>query len=484
MIHRIAIFFSTIFLGGPLVGKPVDGRWNGKAWEFEELKKKVKQGEADALAEWAYCMRENWFDLHGSPKEIFSIASRASEKGSSLGDALLSRMYLIGRGVEKDEAKARHYAEKSHRAKHPLGTSNYAGLYLRGAGGLEEDNETTYFLAKEAADGGCVVAKYNLAIFQNYGDVYLKKDTRAALQKMSELVLRHEHDISAAFILKNHYYLRRYRGGDPSEKVLARCLKIINRKIRACQDSESLCLLACYHLAKGDKETGIPLLLKSYKSPNPSKLSRQVAYYLTKGYRMGQREPVVGGESYTMQEIALSGIELGLKDENMYYSAGSSYLHVLNEKPRDFAKGIELLLKSHQLGKDWALTKVGGLMIDPKTPKDFQNPALGVAVLTYNAKEDEWARGELADYLCQKETPHFDPVRAYAFNVHLYEEKLLPPRSTARFQKQAKALKEILTEEEIKKAKDMIREKFYADDGTRLEALKVMKTHPYFKDMK
>lgn len=484
MSFRVVLFFLSVLIVGPLSGNPVDGRWNGKAWEFEELKKKVAEGDADALAEWAYCMRENWFDLHGSPKDIFTFAKRASEKGSSLGDALLSRMYTKGLGVEKDTEKGIAYAKKAHQAGHPLGTKNVASLYFLDSGEFKRDNKMIYDLNKKAADAGCLIAMYNLALFQVYGDVYQKKDPRAAGRKLAKLVLTHDLDIAVFFILKNQYYSRRGIGDYLPEEVLEKCLSIAKRKIQAFQDSESLCLLGCYHLSKGDKATGIPLLLQSYKSPRPSILSRQVMFYLSRGYRMGHREKIFGAEEYTLQEISLSGIELGINDDNMYLYGGLSRFHVLNGKPKNYREGVELLIESHLLGENDALTEIGKMLVYRRTQKEFQNIPLGLAVLTYHTKEDVNAWGYLADTLFKKGTPLYDPVKGYALNANLFPRDNITSSSKVRFKKQAEILKEVLSEAQLKEAEALIKGNYPLGDRYRAEAFEMMKKHHYFRKLK
>ncbi|MGE9268747.1 MAG: hypothetical protein ACQKBY_11690 [Verrucomicrobiales bacterium] len=129
------------------------GAWNGQPWEAEKLAAGVAAGQADALAEWAYCNAEV---LHGLTYDYCLAMQRAlmaEEAGSVFGQALAGA--LVVRGWSDIQAKRAGLAKVAAAAEagHPwaawfLAETKRAGVVV------EQDVADFEAVMKRCAEAG------------------------------------------------------------------------------------------------------------------------------------------------------------------------------------------------------------------------------------------------------------------------------------------------------------------------------------------
>ncbi len=143
--------------------------WKGQAGDINELERKARQGDAEAMAEYAWHLIEGVGGRRYVPKEIREWFGTAAENGNPLGKAGLSRCLVQGIGGPVDFAKAWSLAEEAADAGHPEGWKQKAILLHRGTG-TAKDAALSLELTRKASNAGSVAATCNLRVKTRSGD--------------------------------------------------------------------------------------------------------------------------------------------------------------------------------------------------------------------------------------------------------------------------------------------------------------------------
>lgn len=83
----------------------------------------------------------------------FAIAQQAADQGQAAAQAKLGAMYLLGNGVDKDEAKAAEWLLKAAKQGYLDAQVLVAALFDSGVGVKNDVKEATYWYEKAAAQG-------------------------------------------------------------------------------------------------------------------------------------------------------------------------------------------------------------------------------------------------------------------------------------------------------------------------------------------
>lgn len=87
--------------------------------------------------------------------------------------------YLLGRGVQQDDAKAFYYFKRAAQQNDPFAQNELAYLYAAGKG-VKKSNNQAFFWYQEAATQGLASAEYNVGFFYLHG-LGVKKDKKKAI---------------------------------------------------------------------------------------------------------------------------------------------------------------------------------------------------------------------------------------------------------------------------------------------------------------
>ena len=162
----LASLISLILLHSVTAAKFPDGAWNNKLWDKATLEKGVKNGDADALAEWAYCSANSRLNIKYDPKLIYKRSKQSAKEGSIMGSIMSSYCYRHSISAAYNAKKSLGLLKLAVDAKHPHAMARYADLNI-----LSFNHHRTYIdlkgdmaiglkYLKLAAAGGAVEAKF------------------------------------------------------------------------------------------------------------------------------------------------------------------------------------------------------------------------------------------------------------------------------------------------------------------------------------
>jgi TPR repeat protein len=130
------------------------------------------------------------------PEEAATLYRQAADSGDAEGHAGLANLLLIGRGIAKDEKRAREHFSKAAELGHVLATQVIADAHLKGQMGLtlpSSDPAQAVVALKRAAEQGHLPAIDALALAYRRGDYGLAADaTQAATMQARAAELRRQ----------------------------------------------------------------------------------------------------------------------------------------------------------------------------------------------------------------------------------------------------------------------------------------------------
>ncbi|MGE9268745.1 MAG: hypothetical protein ACQKBY_11680 [Verrucomicrobiales bacterium] len=91
---RFCLLYLLMWPGSVRAAEFPPGAWNGQPWEAEKLAKGVAAGEADALAEWAYCSFTGRAGVSSDVGLALRRADEAARGGSVFGQAVAAALVL------------------------------------------------------------------------------------------------------------------------------------------------------------------------------------------------------------------------------------------------------------------------------------------------------------------------------------------------------------------------------------------------------
>ncbi len=151
-----------------------------KSWAAAKLAAGVKKGDADALAEWAYCSVQVCNAVPYSTGLIYERAKKAAELGSPLGANVLANCHIYGTGTPKNPSLEIKWMKKCKKMGHPLGEWQMAVFQRVGVFGLEKDTSRAEEKMLACVKKGVWQAKWSLATIYESGQlgvIDLKKST-------------------------------------------------------------------------------------------------------------------------------------------------------------------------------------------------------------------------------------------------------------------------------------------------------------------
>ena len=107
--------------------------------------------------------------------------TKAAKQGLALSQAELGYMYLVGKGVAQDYAKARRWYTKAAKQGNMLAQFNLAWMYENGKGVAKSYSKARKWFTK-AADQGIAAAQFNVGLMYRHG-----KGVQTDLVKAHEL---------------------------------------------------------------------------------------------------------------------------------------------------------------------------------------------------------------------------------------------------------------------------------------------------------
>ncbi len=130
----------------------------------------AKAGDAEAMTKTGAATAAGWGTAQSWPESI-DWFTRAAAAGDPSADYALGECYALGKGVERDPAKAFYHLDRAARDyDHILAKTLLADLYLNGVFGTPNNTEA-HRLFTEAAAQGSLVAKAKLGVMIYSGKV-------------------------------------------------------------------------------------------------------------------------------------------------------------------------------------------------------------------------------------------------------------------------------------------------------------------------
>ena len=148
-----------------------DGAWNRKPWDKKALDAGVNNGDKDALAEWAYCSYNTYQNVRHNEALVFQRAKQASEKGSPLGNMLLSNFYFQGVFVKLDVKRGVALLTKAKSQGHPIAQWKFDVFQRHGMYGIKKDSAKAEEKMQRALDAGVREARWSLALLYSSGQI-------------------------------------------------------------------------------------------------------------------------------------------------------------------------------------------------------------------------------------------------------------------------------------------------------------------------
>lgn len=411
----LILFFVVL---QPLSAEILDGRWNSRPWDLETLRAKVAAEEPDAIAEWAYCLRETWYDEAITRKEFYRLAKKAADANSPLGKALLARCYEVGYGTTRDLKLARYFAQSAHDEGHPLGSKTLASIYRKGSPS-EENIQQAVNLTRLSAQKNCLIAMYNRSLGYREGKTGYLKDRDRGVKGIIRLITDH----SCLYSAQHYLYLRCYFDLIPdrlhSEEALNKALDLTKKNARIAGHSASLGALAGYYLRKEDDQLGMDYLFKASNHDEPYYRALQMAFYLAYNRKMGRKEQLGAAERATLRRIAAAAVEAGGRGRSLNLYAG--HAHYFGRK-MDHRKALKYYLKAYDGGSSRALTGIGSVLSNGGIPADLKDYPKSLLAHEANCGTSTYALQILIDNLNKGPKELRNPVKLSACYTEALKE--------------------------------------------------------------
>ncbi len=124
---------------------------------MEALGRAAEAGHAPAQAFLGYIQEKS-----GATERAAELYLLAAEQGNADGEWGIGLLYATGRGVERDEEKAREWIQRAAEQGKEDAIIYFANAYLKGALGLEESEEEAERWLRRAAEAGDARAQKQL----------------------------------------------------------------------------------------------------------------------------------------------------------------------------------------------------------------------------------------------------------------------------------------------------------------------------------
>lgn len=292
-----------------------DGAWNGEIWNREVLLDGVKQNQADALAEWAYCCRRGILNLPYDRKLIYQRAKTASQKGSILGRRMLAKCIGHGEGVEINSRKAFELFTSLCKVTCPDAKVDFAWYYLNGRF-VEKNLPKAEELITQAYEAGSVRAIVAKADLENQKE--LAKIPSIKITNLYVEAFRKVPDIFNAYEIYHLESDRKLDGIDQSKKsaLLEKARRTVSRGMDL-RHPHAFITQSFYefNIPGGDKHLGVELQVKSANlggSSAMANLTKWMGGGLTENYG-GKYQLLAIGNSRDYQEAGELAVSKGAR---------------------------------------------------------------------------------------------------------------------------------------------------------------------------
>ncbi|MGB6220332.1 tetratricopeptide repeat protein [Haloferula sp.] len=444
-----------------------DGSWNGKSWERERLDAGVKNGDPEALAEWAYCARIGQLGIPYDEELIFSYAKQSSDAGNSYGMAILSKCHLAGTGTEKNTELGFKLAQASADAGHPLGLKNVATCYLQGEG-VPRDYDQGNQMTKKSMDQGCVIAAQNRALQLYQGICGNPRNREKGLQILTQS-FRDFRDSNTARIIIS------FVPEDPTGKKvpldiqdgLVECLRTAHQ----CGVPGVTAILGQYLCLNGRGNEGIPLVIEACEAPDD--IAHEVAVIFSNGLKASEKAGAVGHYA-TLFRLSREAAELGSESINILRFASDSYLYKWGGTKPNPEKAVPYVLKLAERGYYQAHGSLGRIYFS-NTDSKIRDNRRGIAHLVYGSSFDPGALHYLAEAFIIGRPEDHDFVRGYAAAAATVGRRQGTPREKA--DRILNLARKELNDEQMEEAQELIDQGYPTAEKFRRPAFETLKEY-------
>lgn len=460
-----------------------DGAWNGKLWRKSDLLAGVEKGDADALAEWAFCARRGLMELPYDPKLIYQRAKKAADLGSMAGKRLAAKCMMFGIGVGLDSKTAFRGIERAAAQDCPDAWVDMALLHLKGEFGAQKDQAKAEALLRKAEKEGsfrAVDALSELTSMKEYGG-YDLAESRRLLAKAFGM----SKDV---YIAKKIYYAVVYSnredyGGIITRRMFSEAREVIEQGI-LLHHPLALFTQSFYELdsPNGDRHRGVMLQIRAANLGNKAAM-KNMTRWLARGVKKryaGEYQTLAVGNYRDSLKTAKYAYDRGERSNSVIYVYASQLSSATGEGCAEKHRLAEKLLKKLIANGDCNAHDVLGnlrLRRHEKFNGSKEEAELGLAHMVYHSNHSEYAVYGLVYYLCMhKEMASYDLVKGAAAS-HYYLEKFTGEKYAKRIHLAQRWLKaaEKFTDAQKKEYKRLVDAGFPASELYRRPAYELLK---------
>lgn len=452
----------TVLILGTLISQAEipDGLWNGKPWDPEKLHKAVAAEDPEALAELAFWIKHGWGDQSYDLERAAKLAQKSARKGNPYGQAILSRMFSVGEGLEVRSKKALRFAKSAADAGHPLGLKNLANIQYK----LNRNGEDWLKFTRESVAGGCLIAMDNMDIAREHGQYGLPKRRS---KRNDNFLKTLKTDKVITLVTADHLSMvdrGNYRELGITPEMLSKAIARLE-VARNCGCPNVKAPLASLYLRAGQPEQGVPLLIDAANNDDDR------AKYLLLYFLDNHRESVRAGMATQWSNFYLharDSYEAGSEQRLVLAQAGRSYVTWFHkDHQKDVAKAIEIgeeLIKRGESVHDASF--ILGKAYFSEASRKKVDEKRGIAHLIVNSHRDELLTMQIATSYRNRKQLHRAGHLALAAAVDASQVD-----GGEKYKRILDGIREKLTPEQIKQAEELIAQNYPSADKFRQKAL-------------
>lgn len=465
-LNGMKVFLAlTVLILGTLISQAEipDGLWNGKPWDPEKLHKAVAAEDPEALAELAFWIKHGWGDQPYDLERAAKLAQKSARKGNPYGQAILSRMFSVGEGLEVRSKKALRFAKSAADAGHPLGLKNLANIQY----GLDGNNSDWLKLTRESVAGGCLIAMDNINKthrFATYGEPRdMEKYYTNLVKIMTDIpVITNDTAAKVTEILPEDY---RRIGITP--EMISKAVARLETSMK-CGTNGSQAELAAYYIRAGQPEQGVPLLIDAANSDD-ARAKNLLLYYLSNDSASKRAGVETQWSNYYLHGRDCYETTDQTRQTSLALSvAGRSYVTWFRKGyDKDATKAIEIgeqLIKNGDRPTDASF--ILGKAYFSEASRKKVDEKRGIAHLIVNSHRDELLTMQIATSYRNRKQLHRAGHLALAAAVDASQVD-----GGEKYKRILDGIREKLTPEQIKQAEELIAQNYPSADKFRQKAL-------------
>ena len=245
-------FLRIIFLSTALLSASHAQAWKGIIHlDLPALKKQAESGDPSAMAEYAFHSMRCLGDIPYQPNLIFEYFRKSAATGNTEGKVGLAHCYCFNVGTTQDLRKAQALIKGPLAQDHPVALKINAFFYY-GHQHLRERNLSKVLeYNRKSAEKGCLAASYNVAL--NLISPGPDQDLTTCLESLRKIHEEKSFPMASGRLLSE---LQKHNHFPDQKELIEECLTRL-KKYATLNEPYALYQLARFQLNAGDQENAI-----------------------------------------------------------------------------------------------------------------------------------------------------------------------------------------------------------------------------------